>query len=158
MRRIHMKAIAASLIAMFAFSPAAFAHECANKDEIIALFTKWNAALQTGNPDSVADLYAADGVLLPTVSNKVRVGHQAIAAYFHHFLEMKPVGTLDEEHVFCFGTSIAINEGIYTFGLTKDGKSSKVQARYSYVYHKEHGEWKIVSHHSSRMPEPVAGK
>jgi hypothetical protein len=26
------------------------------------------------------------------------------------------------------------------------------------VYHKEDGEWKIVSHHSSAMPEPVAAK
>lgn len=29
-------------------------------------------ALQTGNPEVVADLYAPDGVLLPTVSNQVR--------------------------------------------------------------------------------------
>jgi hypothetical protein len=28
-------------------------------------------ALQTGNPEIVADLYAPDGVLLPTVSNQV---------------------------------------------------------------------------------------
>jgi hypothetical protein len=43
------------------------------KTEIIGgLFDKWNAALQTGNPERVADLYAPDGVLLPTVSNQVR--------------------------------------------------------------------------------------
>jgi hypothetical protein len=29
--------------------------------------------LQTGNPEIVADLYAPDGVLLPTVSNQVRL-------------------------------------------------------------------------------------
>jgi hypothetical protein len=31
--------------------------------------------LQTGNPEVVADLYAPDGVLLPTVSNQVRAIH-----------------------------------------------------------------------------------
>lgn len=30
--------------------------------------------MQTGNPEVVADLYAPDGVLLPTVSNQVRHG------------------------------------------------------------------------------------
>lgn len=32
---------------------------------------RWNAALQTGDPEKVADMYAEDAILLPTVSNKV---------------------------------------------------------------------------------------
>ena len=32
----------------------------------------WNAALQTGDPEKVADMYADESVLLPTVSNQVR--------------------------------------------------------------------------------------
>jgi uncharacterized protein (TIGR02246 family) len=141
-----------------AFSAPGLATECANKDEIVGLFTKWDAALQTGNPEKVADLYAKDGVLLPTVSNKVRTDHAAIVDYFHNFLELKPKGTLNEIHVICLGDDTAINQGIYTFDVVKGGQPSKVQARYSYVYHKEDGEWKIVSHHSSAMPEPVAAK
>jgi uncharacterized protein (TIGR02246 family) len=141
-----------------AFSAPGLATECANKDEIVGLFTKWDAALQTGDPETVADLYAKDGVLLPTVSNKVRTDHAAIVDYFHHFLELKPKGTLNEIHVTCLGDDTAINQGIYTFDVVKGGQPSKVQARYSYVYHKEDGEWKIVSHHSSAMPEPVAAK
>ena len=35
-------------------------------------FNIWNAALQTGDEKKVAALYASNGVLLPTVSNKVR--------------------------------------------------------------------------------------
>lgn len=132
----------------------AHAGECTNREEISALFSNWNDALQTGNPDAVANLYSKEGILLPTVSNKVRVDHASIAEYFHHFLELKPKGTLNEVHLSCFG-DIAINEGIYTFDVVQEGKPAKVQARYSFVYHKEDGGWKIVSHHSSKMPEPV---
>ena len=158
MRGRQLSTIAVALVAMVALSSAAVANECASKTEIVSLFDKWNATLQTGNPDAVADLYAEEGVLLPTVSNKVRVGHKPIADYFEHFLQLKPKGTLDEVHVYCYGGDVAINEGIYTFNLVKDGQPTSVQARYSYVYHKEGGVWKIVSHHSSKMPEPVAAK
>ena len=34
----------------------------------------------------------------------------------------------------------------------------QVQARYSFVYRKIDGDWKIAEHHSSAMPEPVAQK
>ena len=46
-----------------------------NKSEITALFDQWNSALQTGDPKQVAALYAADAILLPTVSNQVRHNH-----------------------------------------------------------------------------------
>jgi hypothetical protein len=36
-----------------------------------AQFDGWNAALATLSPEKVADRYAEDAVLLPTVSNKV---------------------------------------------------------------------------------------
>jgi hypothetical protein len=44
-------------------------------DAVAAQFDRWNSALQTGDPEVVASLYADDGVLLPTVSNKVRTDH-----------------------------------------------------------------------------------
>jgi hypothetical protein len=44
----------------------------ATDEQIIALFPAWNASLQTKDPLKVADMYTADGMLLPTVSNKVR--------------------------------------------------------------------------------------
>lgn len=53
--------------------------------EIAALFDQWNAALATGNPETVAALYAADAVLEPTVSNNVRSTPQEIREYFVDF-------------------------------------------------------------------------
>ncbi|NVL43598.1 RNA polymerase factor sigma-70 [Pseudomonas syringae pv. actinidiae] len=35
----------------------------------------------------------------------------------------------------------------------RDSKKTKVQARYSFLYHRIGNEWKILNHHSSAMPE-----
>ncbi|WP_382020322.1 hypothetical protein [Streptomyces mirabilis] len=49
-----------------------------SKARIAALFDGWNAALKTGDPEKVADRYASDAVLLPTVSNRIRDTHAEI--------------------------------------------------------------------------------
>ena len=117
--------------------------------EIIALFDEWNNALQTGDPKSVASLYATDAILLPTVSNKVRHNHDEIEDYFVHFLAKGPQGKIDESNVRIFG-DLAINSGVYTFTF-KDG--AIVQARFTYVYRWNNQRWMIIEHHSSAMPE-----
>jgi uncharacterized protein (TIGR02246 family) len=123
-----------------------------SKEEIAKLFGKWNDALQSGKPEEVLKLYAKDAILLPTVSNKVRHNHAEIKDYFEHFVEMKPSGKIDEQNIRIFGP-VAINSGVYTFTLTKDGKQTQVRARFTFVYHKEGDRWVIVEHHSSAMPE-----
>ena len=121
-----------------------------NENEILALFDRWNAALQTGDPKQVAALYdGVDGVLLPTVSNQVRHNHAEIEDYFVHFLAKGPKGAIDESNVRIFG-DLAINSGVYTFAFSN---GDRVQARFTYVYKQVDGEWLIVEHHSSAMPE-----
>ena len=56
-----------------------------NGNNISSLFEVWNNALQTGDPNKVAELYEPNAILLPTVSNKVRHNHEEIADYFVHF-------------------------------------------------------------------------
>jgi uncharacterized protein (TIGR02246 family) len=122
------------------------------KEEISQLFNRWNASLQTGKPDDVAKNYAADGILIPTVSNKVRHNHAEIADYFVHFLELKPKGKIDEQNIRIFG-DIAIDSGLYTFDVIKEGKPTEVKGRYTFVYKKINGKWLIIEHHSSMLPE-----
>ncbi|MEZ5456653.1 MAG: SgcJ/EcaC family oxidoreductase [Lysobacteraceae bacterium] len=129
----------------------------ADEREIAALFDRWNAALATGNPQQVAALYAADGVLQPTVSNWMRVGQDEIANYFESFLKKQPQGVINSREIKLLDDDSALDAGIYTFTLHDgQGGSQQVQARYTYVYEKQDGEWKISLHHSSAMPEPVA--
>ncbi|MDX3246598.1 SgcJ/EcaC family oxidoreductase [Streptomyces sp. ME18-1-4] len=125
------------------------------KKQIAALFDGWNAALQTGDPEIVADRYAKDAVLLPTLSNKVRADHAGIVDYMEHFLQNKPVGKKIETHINVLDSNSALDSGVYQFTLTDKatGKKSVVEARYTYEYEKRGGQWKIVNHHSSAMPK-----
>ncbi|POX50942.1 SgcJ/EcaC family oxidoreductase [Streptomyces sp. Ru72] len=126
------------------------------KAEITALFEGWNAALKTGDPKKVADRYANDAVLLPTVSNKIRTSHAEIEDYFQHFLRKKPVGKKIRTIVKVLDGNSAIDTGVYQFTVVdpKTGTKRTVEARYTYEYEKQpNGNWLIVNHHSSAMPE-----
>ena len=120
-----------------------------NNQSITELFETWNQALQAGDPLLVTDLYAETAILLPTVSNRVRHNHAEISDYFVHFLNKGPKGQLVESNVRIFD-GIAINSGIYEFSF-KDKTS--VTARFTFVYQKQGDTWKIIEHHSSKMPE-----
>ncbi|MET8980787.1 SgcJ/EcaC family oxidoreductase [Streptomyces sp. NPDC004539] len=128
----------------------------ATKAQIAGLFDTWNATLKTGDPEKVADLYGKNAVLLPTVSNKIRTNHAEIVDYFEHFLLNKPVGKKITTIVNVLDSNSAIDTGVYQFTLTdpKTGAKSVVKARYTYEYEKQRdGDWKIINHHSSKMPE-----
>ena len=112
------------------------------------LLQEWVGAVKSGDAKQVVSLYRNDGILLGTFSNKERVGHELILEYFENLLK-QPVEVQiisENSHVF---VSDAVNSGHYNFVVS--GKT--IKARFSFVYHKDNGEWKIVSHHSSVMPE-----
>ncbi|KPA98653.1 SgcJ/EcaC family oxidoreductase [Pseudomonas asplenii] len=122
--------------------------------EIAGLFDRWNAALKSGNAQAVVDLYAPDAMLQPTVSNQVRTTPAQIKDYFDHFLALKPIGQINYRDIHRLGNDVAIDSGVYTFTLTgTDGSTRQVQARYTFVYEQLNGQWKILNHHSSAMPE-----
>lgn len=116
------------------------------------LFVRWNDALQTGDSDIVAQRYASNAVLLPTVSDRVRTDYEGIKDYFDTFLAKEPFGEIVEGYIM-IGSDWARDGGIYEFTMATDG--SVVRARYSYLYVWEDGDWMISQHHSSMMPEPT---
>lgn len=121
----------------------------AEHGQIEGLFDKWNNALQTGDARQVAENYLTDAVLLPTVSNKVRLTDAERVDYFEHFLAQKPVGKIDTRTI-RIGCNKAIDTGTYTFTFAN---GSTVSARYTFTYAWNGNEWKISTHHSSAMPE-----
>jgi uncharacterized protein (TIGR02246 family) len=150
--RKNATTLAVFVIAIAAM-PAAFArsetcHTASEKD-IAGLFDRWNASLQTGDPKKVVANYATKSILLPTVSNKPRLSADEKLDYFKHFLENKPVGTIDFRDIM-IECNTAIDSGLYTF---KFGDGSVVKARYTFTYAWNGRKWLITSHHSSKMPE-----
>ncbi len=121
-----------------------------NEKQVTDLFNEWNKAISTGDAKKVTALYANNATLLPTISNQVRHNHNEIEDYFIQFLKTKPQGKIIEQNIQVFD-EFATNSGVYIFSF-KD--NSTVTARFSYIYQKIEEEWKIITHHSSRMPEP----
>ena len=128
------------------------AHAKSPAAQATALFNRWNASLATGDPETVADQYAADAVLLPTVDGKVHDTRAEIVEYFVEFLALHPRGTLVETHTRVLDPNALAFSGLYDFGLTRDGRSETIHARFTYVFQQRHGGWKIVEHHSSKKP------
>jgi len=116
--------------------------------ETLALFNKWNLAIQSGNIKTVSSLYARDAILLPTLSNQVRTNHKEYESYFSDFLANSPRAQLEQSNIRTF-TDITIHSGIYHFTFADQ---SQVKARFTFVYHKIDNQWLIVEHHSSSMP------
>jgi uncharacterized protein (TIGR02246 family) len=158
MHKAFIATIAAVCAPMVACAQSTQKCEPVSEEQIAALFDRWNDSLLTKNPDEVVKNYAADAVLLPTMSNKVRTTPGEIRDYFVHFLESSPRGVINTRTIH-LGCNVAFDVGTYTFTVTgPDGKTSQVPARYSFVYEFKDGKWLIAHHHSSAMPEaaPVA--
>ncbi|MGF6633696.1 uncharacterized protein (TIGR02246 family) [Paraburkholderia sp. MM5496-R1] len=131
-----------------AFARSEACHPTSEK-QISALFDRWNDSLKTGDPRKVVANYAPNSILLPTVSNKPRLTADEKLDYFKHFLENKPVGTIDFRDIM-IECNTAIDSGLYTF---KFADGSVVKARYTFTYAWNGHKWLITSHHSSKMPE-----
>ena len=123
--------------------------------EIAANFDAWKSALVTRNPKAVDALFAPDAILEPTVSNEIRNTPAEVESYFVDFLKLSPSPKVNERHIRVLDENTAIDAGVWTFDLVKDGKPTWVTARYCFVWEKKDGKWKIQMLHSSAMPEPV---
>lgn len=125
------------------------------------MFGLWNDALATLDSDKVAQRYASNALLLPTVSDTPRNDYESIKDYFDHFLKSRPQGEILESYVQIGDCGTwAQDNGIYEFTMGATG--GVVKGRYTFVYTKsgdgdddDGDEWKIAHHHSSQMPEEI---
>jgi len=149
---IAVLALAATATPLAAQTPSAPA---VREAEIAANFETWKAALATKNPKIVAQLFAPNAILEPTLSNQIRHTPEGVEAYFVNFLKLSPKPTIHERHIEILDDTTAIDAGIWTFDLVRDGKPTWVAARYSFVWENIDGVWRIQMLHTSVMPEPI---
>lgn len=116
-------------------------------------FSSWTKALQTGEPKKVAELYSEDATFLPTMSPEFKRGKSGTEEYFEHFLKKNPDGEIKKEEIQPLGENAYLHSGMYDFEVDKNGSRDVVEARFSFVWKKEDGKWKIIHHHSSVKPQ-----
>ncbi|MDA1247369.1 MAG: SgcJ/EcaC family oxidoreductase [Cyanobacteria bacterium] len=112
-------------------------------------FESWNQALATGDPVQVAQLYGDHALLLPTLSSELRETPEGITDYFSSFLARHPSGSVTHRQIL-LGCDEAVDAGTYRFTL--HDPEATVEARYTFVYGLEDGQWRILHHHSSLLP------
>jgi len=120
-------------------------------------FKTWNDALREKDYDKVAALYSStDLSFLPTVSPKFIRDAHSTKEYFMEFLKKLPDGKITADNVQTYGKDAYLHTGMYTFMTGPAENRQPVEARFSYMWRKVDGAWKIVHHHSSALPR-VAG-
>lgn len=123
----------------------------------VALTKKWGNLLET-NPAELLEYYHPQGILVPTLSDRIYYGTSEIGEYFVEFLK-----TLGAHRKVIF-TSVSgqwdsggkwiMTTGKYVFLYIADGEQQEVHARFTYLFtfSSELG-WKIANHHSSLEPK-----
>lgn len=131
-------------------------------------FDAWVGSLAEGHKESakhnhekhdvagvVADQYAPDAILLPTVKNAVCDKRGMIVGYFDHFVQSAPVGVVTKEDI-STGENIAVQGGTYDFTLTdkNNGAKAVVPCDFTFVSKKQpDGSLKFIHHHSSKIAQ-----
>ena len=108
----------------------------------------WVENIRTNDANKVAELYHNEGLLLGTFSNIERRGHKLILDYFENLLKSKVSVEIVTQNIHKT-KSHHVNSGFYNFIL----ENNIVKARFSFVFLKTGESWKIISHHSSILPD-----
>lgn len=123
------------------------------KQEVDNAFAQWQQALSTGNPANVVNHYDAKAILLPTLSAKVLTTQQERTDYFTNLMAKPKLAVkVNEEHIKVLDENNAVLSGLYTFSYADKDKTVEIPARFSFVYEKANNQWKIIEHHSSKVP------
>lgn len=112
------------------------------------LLKNWVTKIKENDAKQVVDLYHDNALLLGTFSNIERSGKEPIFNYFKNLLQSKvdvELVTIHEHKT----DSVIAKSGLYNFIV--DGKI--IKARYSFLFVKIMENWKILSHHSSELPQ-----
>lgn len=115
-------------------------------------FSRWENALLTRDPTQVAVLYCSTATLLPTMAKELILDQKGIIEYFTFFESFEPTVVMIEEHVELIDNLSYLHCGVYRFTLTIEGEQSDVDARFTMIWQKTDDEWKVLHHHSSRVP------
>jgi len=119
---------------------------------MVELISRWLYAVCSRDVNKVLSLYTADAVLLGTFAKEVKQG-QELVGYFRRFLSRSEL--CGEINTCILQETVAgpILSGTYTFWWVGPGGPERAHARFSFVFTAVDGDFLIVNHHSSAVPE-----
>jgi len=121
--------------------------------DVAAATDAWRAAIDARDPQAVSSLYDPQALLYATFQTRLD-SPKKILSYFKHLTEKPELKVkFHRQDIRVFDGDAAINSGLYVFSYSEDGRTVSVPARYTFVYVKDGGDWKIINHHSSVDPE-----
>ena len=114
---------------------------------MIDLLQIWVKKIKINDAKQVAELYHENGLLLGTFSDVERKGKKLIMDYFENLFISRVDVEIITQHEFKVESCSTVS-GLYNF-LVND---KEIKARFSFVFFKNKEDWKILSHHSSVLP------
>jgi uncharacterized protein (TIGR02246 family) len=127
--------------------------QAGSSEDVAAATQAWADAFNAHDLEKILGLYDTEAVLWGTVSPTLRDTPATIRDYFKG-LPNQPAEVkvaLGEQRTRVYGDT-AINTGLYTFTIIRDGSPVPLPARFSFTYRRRDGRWLIVDHHSSSVP------
>jgi hypothetical protein len=116
-------------------------------------FKTWNEALKARDYEKATSLYStSDLTFLPTVSPEFIRDVPSTKRYFMDFIQRLPEGKITSDSVQCLSADAYLHTGMYTFMTGPQDSRTPVSARFSYLWKRISGQWKIIHHHSSVVP------
>lgn len=123
----------------------------------------WMHMVCSGSVRSVLSLYRPEAVLVATYNKDILRGHTQLRAYFKRFLGKDNLcGHIDGMVEQNLG-QVKVISGVYTFRWSEGGEPKSAKARFTFVLTPENirsgriwsdsQRWRIVTHHSSVMPD-----
>jgi uncharacterized protein (TIGR02246 family) len=127
------------------------------EDEVRSRFLQWNTAFNSHDANQLSQLYDQDARLLSTGgSEKPLDGRETIRVYFIPFMKRGDSVVFDHDDAVKVVGNIGIETGYYHFNIFPEGKPDVWVSRYTFVFEKKDGNWMVVHHHSSRVPNLTA--
>lgn len=117
----------------------------------------WKDAIKARQLNKIVNLYSEKAILLGAFSPEVATSKKEISQYFKELFKRTDLSVHFLETYITKLEEVAINTGILRFDYTQDGNKRSAVARYTFVlqYSSITGQWLIVNHHSSVLPQKI---
>jgi len=115
---------------------------------------KWMNAVNNGDVNDLLSVYDDNAVLIPTFSNRLLKGKEALRGYFEKLGSKEDLSiALHEKTIISqdIGDNLHTISGIYNWRFSVDGELLNFEARFDYLLDLKKNS-PILHHHSSQIP------